>query len=264
MIRVQDVHVTFGRGTPLENRALRGLDLTIPTGEFVTVIGSNGAGKSTLLNVLSGDAVAERGRVEIDGVDVTRWPAPKRAGLVARVFQDPMAGTCEALSIEENMALAYARGRARGLAASLDGPRRTVFRDKLAVLGLGLENRLGDSMGLLSGGQRQAVSLLMATLAGMKILLLDEHTAALDPRTADFVLRLTCKIIEEQRLTALMVTHSMRHALDHGTRTVMLHEGRVAFDVANDDRSGLDVPDLLQLFSKVRGEQLDDDALLLA
>ncbi|MFE0757958.1 ABC transporter ATP-binding protein [Inquilinus sp. NPDC058860] len=264
MIRVQDVHVTFGRGTPLENRALRGLDLTIPAGEFVTVIGSNGAGKSTLLNVLSGDAVAERGRVEIDGVDVTRWPAPKRAGLVARVFQDPMAGTCEGLSIEENMALAHARGRARGLAASLDGPRRAVFRDKLAVLGLGLENRLGDSMGLLSGGQRQAVSLLMATLAGMKILLLDEHTAALDPRTADFVLRLTCKIIEEQRLTALMVTHSMRHALDHGSRTVMLHEGRVAFDVANDDRSGLDVPDLLKLFSKVRGEQLDDDALLLA
>jgi len=264
MITVQDVHVTFGRGTPLENRALRGLDLSIPTGQFVTVIGSNGAGKSTLLNVLSGDASPERGRVEIDGVDVTRWPAPKRAGLVARVFQDPMAGTCEALSIEENMALAYARGRARGFAASLDGPRRKVFRDKLAVLGLGLENRLGDSMGLLSGGQRQAVSLLMATLAGMKILLLDEHTAALDPRTADFVLQLTRTIIEEQKLTALMVTHSMRHALDHGSRTVMLHEGRVAFDVAGDQRKGLDVPDLLKLFSKVRGEELDDDSLLLA
>jgi putative ABC transport system ATP-binding protein len=264
MISVQDAHVTFGRGTPLENKALRGLTLTIPVGEFVTVIGSNGAGKSTLLNVLSGDASPERGRVEIDGIDVTRWPSPRRAGLVARVFQDPMAGTCEGLSIEENMALAYARGRSRGFAPSIDGARRTVFRDKLAVLGLGLENRLGDSMGLLSGGQRQAVSLLMATLAGMKILLLDEHTAALDPRTADFVLRLTCQIIEEQKLTALMVTHSMRHALDHGSRTVMLHEGRVAFDVANDDRSGLDVPDLLQLFSKVRGGQLDDDALLLA
>ncbi|MGK9231891.1 ABC transporter ATP-binding protein [Inquilinus limosus] len=264
MIRVENVHVTFGRGTPLENRALRGIDLAIPAGQFVTVIGSNGAGKSTLLNVLSGDASPERGRIEIDGVDVTRWPAPKRAGLVARVFQDPMAGTCEGLSIEENMALAYARGRARGFAASLDGPRRKVFRDKLAVLGLGLENRLGDAMGQLSGGQRQAVSLLMATLAGMKILLLDEHVAALDPRTADFVLRLTRSIIEEQKLTALMVTHSMRDALDHGSRTVMLHEGQVAFDVAGDQRHGLDVPDLLKLFSKVRGEQLDDDSLLLA
>jgi putative tryptophan/tyrosine transport system ATP-binding protein len=263
MIAVQGVHVTFGRGTPLENRALRGLDVTIPEGEFVTVIGSNGAGKSTLLNVLSGDASAERGQVTIDGTDVTRWPAPRRAGLIARVFQDPMAGTCEGLSIEENMALAYARGRSRGLAASLNKPRRSIFRDKLAVLGLGLENRLGDSMGLLSGGQRQAVSLLMATLTGMKILLLDEHTAALDPRTADFVLQLTRRIIEEQKLTALMVTHSMRHALDHGTRTVMLHEGQIAFDLAGDQRRGLDVPDLLKLFSKVRGEQLDDDSLLL-
>jgi putative tryptophan/tyrosine transport system ATP-binding protein len=263
MIVVQDIHVTFGRGTPLENRALRGLDLRIPAGEFVTVIGSNGAGKSTLLNVLSGDAAVERGRVEIDGVEVTRWPSPKRAGMVARVFQDPMAGTCEGLSIEENLALAYARGRSRGLAASLDARRRAAFRDKLSVLGLGLENRLGDSMGLLSGGQRQAVSLLMATLTGMKILLLDEHTAALDPRIADFVLKLTRTIVEEQRLTALMVTHSMRHALDYGCRTVMLHEGQVAFDVAGDERRGLDVPDLLKLFSRVRGEQLDDDSLLL-
>jgi len=263
MIAVQGVHVTFGRGTPLENRALRGLDLVIPAGQFVTVIGSNGAGKSTLLNVLSGDVAAERGRVEIDGVDVTRWPAPKRAGFVARVFQDPMAGTCEALSIEENMALAFARGRSRGLGPSLDAGRRALFRDKLAVLGLGLENRLGDSMGLLSGGQRQAVSLLMATLAGMKILLLDEHTAALDPRTADFVLQLTRRIVEAQKLTTLMVTHSMRHALDYGTRTVMLHEGKVAFDLVGEERRGLDVPDLLKLFSRVRGEELDDDSLLL-
>jgi putative ABC transport system ATP-binding protein len=264
MIALQGVHVTFGRGTPLENRALRGLDLAIPAGQFVTVIGSNGAGKSTLLNVLSGDARAERGRIEVDGTDVTAWPAPKRAGLIARVFQDPMAGTCENLSIEENMALAYARGRSRGLGASLNGARRDLFREKLAILGLGLENRLGDSMGLLSGGQCQAVSLLMATLTGMKILLLDEHTAALDPRTADFVLQLTRKIVEEQKLTTLMVTHSMRHALDYGTRTVMLHEGQVAFDLAEDERRGLDVPDLLKLFSKVRGEQLDDDSLLLA
>ncbi|MBP0581568.1 ABC transporter ATP-binding protein [Labrys sp. LIt4] len=263
MIEIKDIHVTFGRGTPLENRALRGLSLTIPTGQFVTVIGSNGAGKSTLLNVLSGDAQAERGRIVIEGVDVLRWPTPRRASLIARVFQDPMAGTCERLSIEENMALAFARGRSRGLGSSLGAARRAVFRDKLSILGLGLENRLGDSMGLLSGGQRQAVSLLMATLTGMKILLLDEHTAALDPRTADFVLELTRKIVEEQQLTALMVTHSMRHALDYGTRTVMLHEGQVAFDLDAEHRKGLDVPDLLKLFSKVRGEQLDDDSLLL-
>lgn len=263
MIEIKDIHVTFGRSTPLENRALRGLSLTIPTGQFLTVIGSNGAGKSTLLNVLSGDAPAERGRIVIEDVDVLRWPTPRRAGLIARVFQDPMAGTCERLSIEENMALAFARGHSRGFGASLNGTRRALFRDKLSILGLGLENRLGDSMGLLSGGQRQAVSLLMATLTGMKILLLDEHTAALDPRTADFVLELTRKIVEEQQLTALMVTHSMRHALDYGTRTVMLHEGQVAFDLDAEHRRGLDVPDLLKLFSKVRGEQLDDDSLLL-
>ncbi|WP_448954400.1 ABC transporter ATP-binding protein [Labrys neptuniae] len=263
MIAIEDIHVTFGRGTPLENRALRGLSLAIPTSQFVTVIGSNGAGKSTMLNVLSGDAPAERGRIVIEGTDVLRWPTPRRAGLIARVFQDPMAGTCEKLSIEENMALAFARGRGRGFGPSLNGSRRSLFRDKLSILGLGLENRLGDSMGLLSGGQRQAVSLLMATLTGMKILLLDEHTAALDPRTADFVLELTRKIVEEQKLTALMVTHSMRHALDYGTRTVMLHEGQVAFDLSAEQRKGLDVPDLLKLFSKVRGEQLDDDSLLL-
>lgn len=264
MISVRDVHVTFGRGTPLENRALRGLDLAVPEGEFITVIGSNGAGKSTLLNVLSGDARAERGTVEVDGIDVTRWPTPKRASLIARVFQDPMAGTCERLTIEENMALAQARGRARGLGAALDRSRRALFRDKLAMLGLGLENRLGDSMGLLSGGQRQAVSLLMSTLAGTKTLLLDEHTAALDPRTAAFVLDLTRRIVEEQKLTALMVTHSMRDALDHGSRTVMLHEGKVVFDIAGERRKAMDVPDLLRLFKQVRGEELSDDSLLLS
>ena len=264
MISVRDVHVTFGRGTPLENRALRGLDLTVPDGEFITVIGSNGAGKSTLLNVLSGDARAERGTVEVDGIDVTRWPTPKRASLIARVFQDPMAGTCERLTIEENMALAQVRGRARGLGAALDRSRRALFRDKLAMLGLGLENRLGDSMGLLSGGQRQAVSLLMSTLAGTKTLLLDEHTAALDPRTAAFVLDLTRRIVDEQKLTALMVTHSMRDALDHGSRTVMLHEGKVVFDIAGERRKAMDVPDLLRLFKQVRGEELSDDSLLLS
>lgn len=263
MIAVDRVEVTFGRGTPLETKALRGLSLRVGEGEFVTVIGSNGAGKSTLLAVLTGDVAPERGRVLIDGGDVTAWTAPKRAALVARVFQDPKAGTCEALTIEENLALAAARGTRRGLGAALHPQRRALFKERLAILGLGLENRLGDRVGLLSGGQRQAVSLVMATLAPAKILLLDEHTAALDPRTAALILELTDRLIRESGLTALMVTHSMRQALDHGTRTVMLHEGKVAFDVAAAERARLDVPDLLALFRKVRGEELSDDALVI-
>jgi putative ABC transport system ATP-binding protein len=264
MIAVRDLKVVFGLGTPLETTALAGIDLEIPSGQFVTVIGSNGAGKSTLLNVVSGDVSALTGSVIVDGLDVTRWPSPRRAGLVARVFQDPMAGTCEGLSIEENMALAAARGRRRGFGPALSHRRRDSFRDKLGTLGLGLESRLHDRMGLLSGGQRQAVSLLMATLAGSRILLLDEHVAALDPRTAEFVLGLTRRIVTDFGLTTLMVTHSMRHALDCGDRTVMLHEGRVVFDIVGEERAGLEVPDLLAMFAKVRGEQLDDDKLLLA
>ncbi len=264
MIVVDNAAVVFGRSTPLETWALHKVDLTIPEGQFVTVIGSNGAGKSTLLNVLSGDAPLARGRVEMDGIDVTRWPTTRRAGLVARVFQDPMAGTCEGLSIEENLALAATRGTRRSLGRSVGRARRADFAERLRELGLGLETRLTDRMGLLSGGQRQAVSLLMATLAGMKILLLDEHVAALDPKTAEFVLGLTNRIVSENRLTTLMVTHSMRHALDCGDRTVMLHEGRVVFDVGGEERRGLDVPDLLRMFSRVRGEQLDNDSLLLA
>jgi len=263
VIKARGLVVTFNKGTPMETRALRGIDLDIPAGQFVTVIGSNGAGKSTLLNALTGDVKLESGSITIDGTDVTSWPPPRRASLLARVFQDPMAGTCEALTIEENLALAATRGCRRGLARALDSRARSAFRDKLKELGLGLEARLADKMGLLSGGQRQAVSLLMATIRPMKILLLDEHTAALDPKTAEFVLQLTDAIVKAQNLTTLMVTHSMRQALDHGERTVMLHEGRIAFDVAGENRAGLDVPDLLALFSRVRGEALADDTLLL-
>ena len=263
MIRVHGIVVVFNRGTPMETRALGGLDLKISTGQFVTVIGSNGAGKSTLLNVLSGDATVAAGDVSIDDRDVTGWPPPKRAAFVARVFQDPMAGSCADLSIEENLALAAARGERRGLGNALNHRRREEFRARLRQLGLGLETRLADRMGLLSGGQRQAVSLLMATLRPMKILLLDEHTAALDPKTAEFVLDLTRRIVAEQKLTTLMVTHSMRQALDCGERTVMLHEGRIVFDVAGAERKGLDVPDLLALFARQRGQQLADDSLLL-
>lgn len=264
MLSAKNLEITFNRGTPIENPVLRGLSLEIETGQFVTVIGSNGAGKSTMLNAISGDLLVDAGAIALDGQDVTRKPAWQRAGQVARVFQDPLAGTCEALTIEENMALAWTRGQKRGFGMSLNRELRDHFREKLAVLRLGLENRLADRIGLLSGGQRQAVSLLMASLRPSRILLLDEHTAALDPKTAAFVLELTARIVEAEKLTAMMVTHSMRQALDYGQRTVMLHEGRVILDVAGNERAGLDVPDLLRMFEQTRGEKLDDDKLLLA
>ncbi len=263
MLSAQALEITFNPGTPIENRALRGLSLDIPSGQFVTVIGSNGAGKSTFLNAVSGDLGIDKGQILIDGEDVTRQPVWTRAQKVARVFQDPMAGTCEDLTIEENMALAQRRGAFRGLGWAVKNPQREVFRERLATLGLGLENRLSDRIGLLSGGQRQAVSLLMASVQPSRILLLDEHTAALDPRTADFVLQLTARIVAEAQLTTMMVTHSMRQALDVGERTVMLHQGQVVLDVSGEERRRMDVSDLLQMFEKVRGEKLADDALLL-
>jgi len=263
MLKVQDIHLTFNPGTPIETRALRGLSLDIPAGQFVAVIGSNGAGKSTLLNAVSGDITVDQGSIRIHDQDVTAQPVWERATMVARVFQNPMAGTCENLSIEENMALASGRGLSRGLKRAVNPAMREEYRARLATLGLGLENRLSDRIGLLSGGQRQAVSLLMAALQPSRILLLDEHTAALDPRTAAFVLELTCRIVEEAKLTTMMVTHSMRQALDVGQRTVMLHQGQVVLDVHGAERQGLDVPDLLQMFARVRGEVLDDDVLLL-
>ncbi len=263
MIRVRGLTVTFNRGTPMETPALRGLDLDVAAGEFVTVIGSNGAGKSTLLNAIAGDIDLDAGTVELDRIDVTGWLAARRAALVARVFQDPLSGTCETLTVEENLALATARGRLRGLRPALSRPLRRELAARVGALGLGLETRLGDRMGLLSGGQRQAVSLLMATLRPSRVLLLDEHAAALDPKTAAYVLSLTTRLVAEHGLTTLMVTHSMRQALDHGTRTVMLHEGRVVLDVAGDERAALDVPDLLRLFERRQGQAVADDSLLL-
>lgn len=264
MMKAENLRLTFNAGTPIENPALRGMSLHIQDGEFVTVIGSNGAGKSTFLNAISGDVLVDSGSIHIDGTDVTRVPAYKRAGLVARVFQDPMAGTCEKLSIEENMALAFKRGQGRSLKSALNKQHREWFREKLSILKLGLENRLTDRMGLLSGGQRQAVSLLMASLQPSKILLLDEHTAALDPKTAAFVLDLTEKIISENNLTAMMVTHSMQQALDYGHRTIMLHQGQVVLDVVGEKRQGMNVRDLLEMFERTRGEKVSDDALLLS
>lgn len=263
MLKAQDLRLTFNPGTPIETQALRGLSLEIPSGQFVTVIGSNGAGKSTFLNAVSGEQRVDSGRIEIDGIDMTRQPVWVRARHVARVFQDPLAGTCEDLTIEENMALAKMRGQRRGFSLAVKPALREAFREQIATLGLGLENRLSDRIGLLSGGQRQAVSLLMAALQPSRLLLLDEHTAALDPRTADFVIQLTARIVAEHKLTTMMVTHSMRQALDVGERTVMLHQGRVVLDVSGKEREGMDVHHLLEMFEKVRGEALDDDALLL-
>lgn len=264
MLKASDLKITFNPGTPIETRALQGLSLEIPTGQFVTVIGTNGAGKSTFLNAVSGDLPVDSGSIMIDDCNVTRLPVWQRATRVARVFQDPMAGTCEDLTIEENMALAQCRGTARGLGWAVKSNQRDFYREQLARLGLGLENRLTDRIGLLSGGQRQAVSLLMAALQPSRILLLDEHTAALDPRTADFVLELTRRIVSEKQLTTMMVTHSMRQALDVGDRTVMLHQGQVVLDVSGEQRKGMKIPDLLEMFEKVRGEKISDDALLLS
>nr|WP_206114870.1 ABC transporter ATP-binding protein [Rhizobium anhuiense] len=247
----------------MQKQALNGVSLTIEQGSFVTVIGSNGAGKSTLLGVLAGDVIPSEGQVLIGKSDVTRKSTAARAGLVARVFQDPLTGSCGALSIEENLALAARRGEKRGLASALGGNRRDYFKERIAELNLGLENRLKDRMDLLSGGQRQAVSLVMATLAGSEVLLLDEHTAALDPGMAEFVMNLTQKIVAERKLTTMMVTHSMRQALDYGHRTIMLHGGEIVLDVAGDNRKNLQVEDLIAMFRKMRGQTLDDDALLI-
>ncbi|NGZ68614.1 ABC transporter ATP-binding protein [Vibrio aestuarianus subsp. cardii] len=263
MIRLEDIQVTFNPGTILENRALRSINLEVPEHQFLTVIGSNGAGKSTLLGAVTGETPMVGGKVLVDEIDVTRQTVDLRAKVCARVFQDPLAGTCGDLTIEENMALAFMRGKRRGWGLSLSASRRKLFQERISILGLGLEDRLGDNIGLLSGGQRQAVSLVMATLSDSKLLLLDEHTAALDPRMAAFIIDLTKTIVKEFNLTVMMVTHSMKDALACGDRTVMLHQGEIVLDVSGEQRANMKVPDLLEMFSKVRGEELADDSLLL-
>lgn len=262
MIRVEDLTVTFAKGTPLEKRALDGIAIAVDAGEFVSVIGSNGAGKTTLLSAIAGDVTPSAGRILIDDVDVTGQSTARRSARVARVFQDPLDGSCGRLTVEENLGLAAARGSLHGLKLAITSRRRAVFRERLAALGLGLETRLHDRMELLSGGQRQALALVMATLARSSVLLLDEHTAALDPGMAEFVIELTRSTVDEYKLTTLMVTHSMRQALDLGSRTVMLHEGRVVLDVSGDRRAGLGVEDLVEIFRQQRGKPLDDDVLL--
>lgn len=263
MIELSDIVVTFNRGTPLETPALCGVDLTVPSGQFLTVIGSNGAGKSTALNVVAGIVAPLTGRVGIDGTDVTNWPTNKRARLISRVFQDPKMGTCEDLTILENFALAYGRTVPRRFRFAIDRAMREQTAERLKLLKLGLENRLDDKVGLLSGGQRQAVSLLMATTGNTRVLLLDEHTAALDPKTGAFVMDLTQQIVIDLKLTAVMVTHSMAQALQFGERTIMFHRGEIVFDVHGAERSAITVADLLALFRRDQGEELSDDALLL-
>lgn len=262
MIEVADLVVTFNAGTPLERQALRGVSLRLDEGEFVSVIGSNGAGKSTLLGAIAGDVLPAAGRVLLNGADVSRVSAQARSRHVARVFQDPLAGSCGNLSIAENLALAASRGQQRSFLPALRPSRLSRIRARIEELNLRLEDRLDQPMGSLSGGQRQALSLVMATLAPSSVLLLDEHTAALDPRNAEFVLDLTRDLAARFRLTVLMVTHSMRHALDTGSRTVMLHEGRILLDVAGEKRAGLSIEDLLDEFRKARGEALAEDRLL--
>lgn len=262
MLTIANVHKTFFPGTANERTALAGVDLDLAEGDFCTIIGSNGAGKSTLLNTVAGRLRPDTGSVHIDGTDITRMKEHQRATLIGRVFQDPLAGTAPNLTIEENLSLAYLRGKRRGLGRSLSSSRREFFREQLSTLELGLEDRMGHKVGLLSGGQRQALSLLMAGFTQPKVMLLDEHTAALDPQRADLVTTLTHSIVEEGGLTTLMVTHNMEQALRVGNRLTMMHEGRIVWQAAGEDKSKLTVHDLLAQFAKIKGATLSDKAFL--
>jgi putative ABC transport system ATP-binding protein len=264
MILAEKVAITFNAGTALEMRALRGVTLAIPKGQFLTVIGSNGAGKSTLLNIVAGELRPTCGRIEVDGLDITAWPIHRRAGMIARLFQDPRAGICEQMSIIENMAIALARTSPARFRFAIRPAVRKLARERLAMLDLGLENRLEDRVALLSGGQRQALSLIMATLGPTRILLLDEHTAALDPHAAELVMKLTDNVVRSLGITTMMVTHSMRQALDYGSRIVMLHQGEIILDVSGTEREALEVGDLLKFFHRKQGAELADDQLLLS
>ena len=264
MLEIKNVYKTFNAGTINEKRALNGLNLTLNDGDFVTVIGGNGAGKSTMLNMVAGVYPVDSGSIVIDGVDVTSLPEHKRAKFIGRVFQDPMMGTAADMWIEENLALANRRGKRRDLAWSIKRDERKMFREMLSHLDLGLEDRMTTKVGILSGGQRQAITLLMAVLKKPKLLLLDEHTAALDPKTAEKVLNLSDKFIEEGHLTAMMVTHNMRDAIAHGNRLIMMHEGRVILDVSGEEKKKLTVEALLEQFSKISGQQFANDRALLS
>jgi putative ABC transport system ATP-binding protein len=252
MIELKNISKTFNPGNVNEVRALQGINLTLEPGEFVTVIGSNGAGKSTMLNMLAGVFPTDSGTITIANRDVTRWPEHQRASLIGRVFQDPLRGTAGSMTIEQNMAMAMLRGKRRGLRIGVSGKDRHYFREQLALIGLGLENRLTSKVSLLSGGQRQSLTLLMAALTRPRVLLLDEHTAALDPGTAEQIANLTSQVVREHSLTTLMVTHNMQHALSLGTRTIMMHRGKIILDVRGEERARMTVADLVKKFAENR------------
>ena len=264
MLKIQNVCKTFNAGTVNEKVALQGLNLHLREGDFVTVIGGNGAGKSTMLNAVTGVFGVDAGSILIDGVDVTHLPEFKRAKYIGRVFQDPMMGTAATMQIEENLALAARRGRPRTLRIGITKAEREEYKEKLKILDLGLEDRMTAKVGLLSGGQRQALTLLMATLQRPKLLLLDEHTAALDPKTAAKVLDATQKIVEKDRLTTLMITHNMRDAIAYGNRLVMMYNGHIVVDVSGEEKKNLTVEQLLNLFSQASGSDEVDDKLVLS
>ena len=264
ILSLENVKKVFYPGTVNEKVALNGIDFSLNKGDFVTVIGGNGAGKSTMLNAIAGVWHIDGGKISIDGVDISRLPEHKRAQYIGRVFQDPMTGTAANMQIEENLAIAARRGKRRTLRWSITAKEREQFRELLSVLELGLEDRMTAKVGLLSGGQRQAVTLLMAAMKNPKLLLLDEHTAALDPKTAAKVLGITDKLIRENGLTALMVTHNMRDAIAHGNRLVMMNNGRIILDVSGEEKKALTVETLLAKFSEASGEQFANDRALLS
>lgn len=264
MLKIENVRKVFNPGTINEKVALDGLNLHLQPGDFVTVIGGNGAGKSTMLNSVAGVYGVDEGKIFIDGVDVTRLPEYKRAKFIGRVFQDPMMGTAATMQIEENLALAARRGKIRTLRSGITAKERELYKEQLKILDLGLEDRLTAKVGLLSGGQRQALTLLMATLQQPKLLLLDEHTAALDPKTAAKVLEATQKIVERSNLTTLMITHNMRDAIAYGNRLIMMYNGHIVVDVSGEEKKKLTVEQLLELFSRASGSDEANDKMLLA
>nr|WP_325179426.1 ABC transporter ATP-binding protein [uncultured Oscillibacter sp.] len=264
MLEIKDIWKVFNAGTVNEKQALRGVSLTLNDGDFCTVIGGNGAGKSTMLNAVAGTWAVDGGSISIGGVDVTHLPDYKRAPYIGRVFQDPMLGTAPTMQILENLALAARRGQRRGLRWGVTKAEKDQYQEMLKNLDLGLEDRLTSKVGLLSGGQRQALTLLMASLKKPKLLLLDEHTAALDPKTAAKVLELSDRIVAESKLTTMMVTHNMKDAIQHGNRLIMMYDGKIVIDVSGEEKKKLTVPQLLELFNKVSGSDEADDKLLLS
>jgi len=263
MLDIKNLHKTFNIGTPIENHVLKDVSLHLASGDYVTLIGGNGAGKSTLLNSVAGTFFPDEGSITIDGIGVTHLPEHRRAAYLGRVFQDPMMGTAATMSIDENLALAYRRAKRRTLRWGVTNKERTRYRELLSTLELGLENRMSDKVGLLSGGQRQALTLLMATLTQPKVLLLDEHTAALDPKTAPTVLEIGDRLIAQHNLTTMMVTHNMKNAIQHGNRLIMMNGGRIVLDIAGEEKRRLTVEDLIAKFSQASGEEFAGDQALL-